>query len=242
MALKHPPCPNPPTSRVDNDVSLNFNSSFEPQSEVELVNGTGVLQSLHDDNSIQSTNLFTQRELPFDEAVRDQWGCTCTAESDTSTQASSPMQAMPSSASIWFQPSVDSSAVNSGTCNVNSSTLHISLDTYNLVRGSVTIDRFFTLASTSQPHLSDTLHQDLPRHQFLSQTNGPPCYAVTPPMDPVLPEEITMSLLDAMDTRDRQGITVRIEKQQQRPKRPISSTRKAIKATVQWTWRKLHFW
>ena len=246
MALKHPPCPNPPISRVDSDVSLDLNSSYETQfEEGELENRINMLQPVNGDNSIQSACYFEHDGLSDEEAVRDQ---RCFAdESDTSL-----ILPMPSSASIWFNPGMDStfdSAFNSGTLtrDVNGSTLHISIDTFNRIRDSVLLDTFFTaqLASTPQPHLSDALghRTDWPRPQFPFQLNES-LSCVILPTDVALPEKITMSLLDAMDTRDRQKVIlpIRIDKTQTTSRRSIFGYRKLMKATARWTWKKLHSW
>ena len=228
LALKHPPCPNPPISLVDNDVSLDFSrSTYE----------TEALQPAHADNPIQSGRYIGRSGLldDDDEAV---WGSRrCVDESESS--APSIVQAIPPTASIWFDPGVDST-VNSdtSTSNANSSTLHISMDTSELLRGSVTVDSFPTAQwaseSTTQPELSNTFGQpaDWSGPRFPLQLNKPVA----------LPEKITMSLLEAMDNRDRQGIPVRFEKRQERTKKSFFGPRKLIKATVRWTWRKLHFW
>jgi hypothetical protein len=222
VALKHPPCPNPPTSRVDNDVSLDFDSSYETQYE-EVNNEISVLQSVHGDD------FNPYGGLADEEAVRNrQFGAE---DSDTMSL----IQALPSSASIWFNSRVDATHI-SGTSASDSNNLIpcISADTFNIVRSSGTMDRFFTTewASTSrQPRLCDTLRQpgDLPGDRYRPH-----------PADVALPEKITLSLLEAMETRDRQETTVRIDKK--RRKRSIFGSRKIIKGAVQWTWKKLHFW
>lgn len=244
LALKHPPCPNPPISPVENDVSLDFDSSYETHyEEEELDNEVNLMQQMHGDNFIQSTHCVGHSKLPDEEAVWDRRGYA--EESDTTSL----IQAMPSSASVWFNPGLDS-AINpvTLTSDVNHSTLHISMDTFNMVRGSVTMDRFFTTqwASTLQPHPSNTLGQpaDWPSHcRFLSQLNEPPYCAVALPADVALPDKITVSMLEAMDIRDCQETTTRIDKMQQRTaRRSIFGSRKLIKTTVRWTWKKLHFW
>ena len=237
MALEHPPCPNPPISRVDDDVSLDFNSSYETHSEKgEFENRMNVSRPVSENDSI---HCFHDGLLD-EEAVRDQRHSA--DESDTSL-----LQAMPSSASIWFIPAVDP-ASNSDrlTRDVNGSTLHISIDTLNVARSSViTVDTFFSaqLASTPQPHLRDNLGQrtDWPGRPFPFQRNESSSSCVILPKDVTLPEKITMSLLDAMDIRDRREVIlpIRIDKEKQTISRPsIFSSRKLIKAT----WKKLHFW
>jgi hypothetical protein len=243
VALKHPPCPDPPISRVDNDVSLDFNSVYETQygeEEFDNDNGINVLQPMHGDDYTSSAHNFDHDGLPDEEHVRSRRRAD---ESD----ATSLIQAMPSSASIWFNPGVDPALPGTFTSDVNSSTLHISTDAFNMVQVSDTMDMFFTAdwTSTPQPRLCDTLGRtaaEWPRRQCPSQLNElGSCCPVALPADVALPEKITMSLLEAMETRDRQETTVRIEKRRRTTRRLIIGSRKLIKATVRWTWKKLHF-
>jgi hypothetical protein len=111
------------------------------------------------------------------------------------------------------------------------------MDTFNMLRSSITLHRFFAAQNTStpRPRLSNTLGQvdcRLPSipDRIDSITAGLPS-------DVALPEIITMSLLEAMDSRDRQGFAVHV--QEGKRKRTIGSG-KLIKTAVRWVWRKLN--
>jgi hypothetical protein len=60
------------------------------------------------------------------------------------------------------------------------------------------------------------------------------------PTDVALPEIITMSLLEAMDSRDRQGVGAQVDGKRKRTNGAASGSGKLIKRAVRWVRRKLN--
>jgi hypothetical protein len=230
-ALKYPPCPNPPASRVDCDTSLILDEEFDTQKSCEAVPQATRLTR----NWSTGENVVTcaQQEIRIDMPRRPCKDCNG-REDDFDKE--SIIQPFPSSASIW------------------------GVDSFKRVHGSVVTDKHSVngrLCSpiSLKPVLGTQQHYSGNSPPLFSQAR-PPCKraVIHPPAKPIssqhqtlsvdrtLQEKLTLSLLAAMNERDFQGVASQESRQRERKGSTSLIPWRSAAITVRGFWRKLRFW
>ncbi|RDB19756.1 Ribosomal protein S6 kinase alpha-5 [Hypsizygus marmoreus] len=251
--LKYPPCPNPPTSHVDDDISftLDLEDSVVPEPGPH---GTCSAQGSHFSNerfnepdtesNVFLDNFGTEMHSTIQIGVQEPWrprGRFLEDEEDD-WDIRSVAQPMPSSASIWdrlFEEVQDSGLyIPGGTIQLTSSLSRHHLGP--LLPSAEPQSPLASLPYVSTPdfisqHYAHPVEDDFKEPEPILQ------YAISL-SELVVQEKITLSLLEAMDIRDRHSALP----VGQQPKTPTFNkghrSRKLVKRTIRRLWRNLCFW
>lgn len=233
--MKYPPCPNPPTSHVDEDVTLDLYPCYgigdEPPESIshqsDIVGDTNV--SIFNASSQPNAVCINSPEA-LEELAWPSWRSMNESDADSS------IEPLPSSASIWINYTTK---LTSEVEAIDAS------DVFDLVTAignvSCTSSEVGQVGSrvppNTQTELSDAIHGiGSARSEWIpSDIEEQPLNRVL-----TLSEKITVSLLDAMNTRDRREVvSYVIQKPQRTLLTSFTTARKRLRRAFRRIWKKL---